>query len=161
MENSENFWWFLRCLSVYIPLLVRIYPKHLFIVCHPCQLGSRLCLECPHPSHFDPLVACSLFYWSEQPLVAIIAARRVRKIQALSVGPPCTKFHKDRMTLISHPKFLPDVAPDLCHSQVILTPVFFPKPHSSKGELSITFSMYFGHLPSPLTGPEPFLIFSR
>lgn len=50
---------------------------------------------------------------------------------------PFTIFHKDKVVLQLHPKFLPKLASQFHLNQVIHFPFFYPKPHSSNGERTL------------------------
>ncbi|XP_050800475.1 uncharacterized protein LOC127046887 [Gopherus flavomarginatus] len=85
---------------------------------------------------FEPLAACSLLYlsWKTAFLVAVTSARQVLELRALTVDPPYTVFHKDKVQLRPHPAFLPKVVSSFHVNQDIFLPVFFPKPHSLRRE---------------------------
>lgn len=60
---------------------------------------------------FKPLAFCSLSLLSMKVafLVTITAARRAGKLRAMIANLPLTVFHKDKVSLHLHPKFLPKV----------------------------------------------------
>lgn len=63
-------------------------------------------------------------------LVAITSARRVRELGAMMANPFST-FHKDKVSLQLHPKFLLKVVSQFHLNQPIHLATFFPKPHAS------------------------------
>lgn len=66
--------------------------------------------------------------------MAIISACRVEEIQALMAGLLYTIFHRDKVSIRPHPRFLRKVPSDLHINQNIHLPIFFPKPHASDSE---------------------------
>ncbi|XP_073211168.1 uncharacterized protein [Lepidochelys kempii] len=88
---------------------------------------------------FEPLAICSLLHlsWKVAFLVAVTSARRVSELRALTSEPPYTVFHKDKVQLRPHPKFLPKVVSQLHLGQDICLAVFFPKPHTDPSHCSL------------------------
>lgn len=62
-------------------------------------------------------------------LVFIISTRRVDEVGALVAHPLYTIFFKDKVTLRSHPKFIPKVSSSFHINQPIHLPAFFSKHH--------------------------------
>lgn len=83
-----------------------------------------------------PLATCSLIhlYMKVIILVAITFACRISELVAIMADPPFTVFHKDKVSLRLHPKFLPKVASSFHLNQSIHLSVFYPKPHDSHME---------------------------
>lgn len=67
-------------------------------------------------------------------LVAITSAKTVGKLRALVSEPPYTVFHKDKVYLRPHPKFLTKVVFNFHVNQAIYLPTFFPDPHTQRDE---------------------------
>lgn len=88
-------------------------------------------------------------------LVAITSGRRVLKLQALLDDMPYAVFYKDKVSVRPHLKFMSKVVSAFHLNQSIQLLVFFPKPHSPKGEESLfildvcrTLACYLDHLKS-------------
>lgn len=67
----------------------------------------------------------------------ITSDQRVGEIQALRTGPLYTVFHKDKVTLRPHPKFLPKVVSEFHVNESTDLPVSFPKSHSTSEDAKL------------------------
>lgn len=117
--------------SVFAHLVMQHFLKGLEKIHSPTKppmpaWDLNLVLSCLMGPSFEPLASCSLLYlsWKVAFLVAIISARQVSELRALTCEPPCTVFHKDKVQLRPHPAFLPKVVSHFHVSQDIFLPVF-------------------------------------
>lgn len=67
-------------------------------------------------------------------LVAITSAKRVSELGPLILDTPPTLFHKDKISLHLHPKFLPKIISNFHLNQCIHLAVLFPNPRTSREE---------------------------
>lgn len=83
-----------------------------------------------------PLMTCSMSHLSMKVafLVAITSAGRVSELGALMADPLYTVFHREKVSLWFHPKFLPKVTSEFHVNQSIHLPVLFPKLRASAEE---------------------------
>ncbi|XP_039386017.1 uncharacterized protein LOC120400862 [Mauremys reevesii] len=84
--------------SRFLKGMERLYPQ---VRCPAPTWDLNLVLTRLMSAPFEPLATCSLLYlsWKTAFLVAITSARRVSKLWALTVDPPYTVFHKDKVQL--------------------------------------------------------------
>ncbi|XP_069582064.1 uncharacterized protein [Ranitomeya imitator] len=87
-----------------------------------------------HP--FEPLDLAHIKYISLKTvlLVALVSARRVGDIQALSVDPPFMSIFPDRIVLKTDPSYLPKMCTKFHRSQEILLPSFYNNPTDQEEE---------------------------
>ncbi|XP_040276106.1 uncharacterized protein LOC120991344 [Bufo bufo] len=85
---------------------------------------------------FEPIEDCSIKNLTLKlvMLIALISARRVSELQALSINPPFMTIREDRVILRPDPKFIPKVPSKTNRLQEIVLPVFFPEPKSEDEE---------------------------
>lgn len=67
-------------------------------------------------------------------LVAITLDRRVGELKALVSDPPYTVFHRDKVYLCTHAKFLTKVVSIFHINEAIYLPTLFLKPHAHRDE---------------------------
>lgn len=58
-------------------------------------------------------------------------------LHVLMADPPFAGFHKDKVVLHTHTRFLPKAISDFHRNQSIIVSVFFPKPHTDDGEAKL------------------------
>ncbi|XP_077111814.1 uncharacterized protein LOC143767393 [Ranitomeya variabilis] len=99
------------------------------------QWDLTLVLDALTQSPFEPLQTASLKHVSLKTilLVALVSARRVSDLHALSVDPPFLSVTSDRIVLKTDPCYLPKVATSFHRSQEILLPTFYEN-HSTPEE---------------------------
>ncbi|KAJ1217854.1 hypothetical protein NDU88_005441 [Pleurodeles waltl] len=85
---------------------------------------------------FKPLHNCPLRLLTIKTvfLVAIISARRVSELQALSSKPPFLAIHPDKVVLCTRASFLPKVVTPFHVGQSITLHTFYAPPHPSHEE---------------------------
>lgn len=85
-------------------------------------------------SPFEPLASCSLLHFSMKVAfqVVITSARKAGELIALVSKSSYTVFHKDKVYLLSHPKFLIKVVSNFHVNQAIYLLMFSPKPHAHR-----------------------------
>ncbi|XP_069585448.1 uncharacterized protein [Ranitomeya imitator] len=99
------------------------------------QWDLSIVLNALTQSPFEPLHAASLKNISLKTvlLVALVSARRVSDLHALSIDPPFFVVTSDRILLKTDPCYLPKVASTFHRSQEILLPTFYEN-HSTPEE---------------------------
>lgn len=115
---------FLRGVSLVSPPQVHRFPSW--------RLNLVLKALCRPP--FEPLASCQVKVLTFKTLflVALVSARRVSELRALSVNTELCIFQRDSVTLRPDPVFVPKVNSVFHSSQDIVLPSFCPDPKNSR-----------------------------
>lgn len=119
--------WSARIMKEFLKGLFRLFPP---VRPPPLLWQLNLVLTQLMRLPFEPIHRAELNFlsWKVALLLALISARRVGELHALTVEEPFLQFKRDTLILRTNPKFIPKVPSDFHLNEPVILNSFFPRP---------------------------------